>query len=319
MNRLIGLLTTALLLATPLAQGENAVEETQTTLRSEMLRLINRDRAMYRLAPVQLDPITSTIADRYCRTQIRNGTTGHFTVDGQAPYMRYSFSGGNDGLSENTAAWSATYTFSERALYEMVRRSQDAMMAEEPPHDGHRRTILDPSATHVGIGFAWEKGEFRIAQEFIRRYVDWTRPLPRAASVGEQITCAGKPSNGMKIEAISVHHEALPQSMPPHVANLINSYRLPDTRKDYLPRLRTVYAMREDRTLHILKQEYSDGRRGDFFVGDDGGFSFTVPFPDGPGIYTVVVWVKKDGEKNPIAASNVSIRVDTPAATYGSR
>ena len=26
------------------------------------------------------------------------------------------------------------------------------MMAEKPPNDGHRRTILDPEATHVGVG-----------------------------------------------------------------------------------------------------------------------------------------------------------------------
>ncbi|HWW62373.1 MAG TPA: CAP domain-containing protein [Thermoanaerobaculia bacterium] len=316
MKRLLPIL---LLLATPFAQGEGALDETATTLRSEMLRLINRDRAMYGLKAVQLDPSTSAIADRYCRAQIRNGTTGHFTTDGQAPYMRYSFAGGNDGISENTAAWSATYTFSERALYEMVRRSQDAMMAEEPPHDGHRRTILDPHATHVGIGLAWENGEFRIAQEFIRHYVDWSRPLPRAASVGEEITGAGKPAGGMKIEAISVHHEALPQAMPPHLANLISSYRLPDTRKDYLPRLRNKVSLRDDRTLQIIREQYSDGRRGDFFVGDDGAFSFKVPFNEGPGIYTVVVWVRNGSQQTPIAASNVSIRVDAPAATYGTR
>ena len=55
----------------------------------------------------------------------------------------------------------------------MTRQSQHAMMIEKPPHDGHRRTILDPHATHVGIGLAWEKGEFRIAQEFVRGH-----PLP---------------------------------------------------------------------------------------------------------------------------------------------
>ena len=28
------------------------------------------------------------------------------------------------------------------------------MMAEKPPDDGHRRAILDPLWTHVGIGVA---------------------------------------------------------------------------------------------------------------------------------------------------------------------
>src|SRR5512132_4118965 len=102
-----------LILATPLAQGEGPADETSFTLRHELLRMINHDRKAHGLAPVQLDAEASAIADSYCRQQIRNGTTGHFTIDGQAPYMRYSFAGGNDGVSENAAAWSATYSFSD--------------------------------------------------------------------------------------------------------------------------------------------------------------------------------------------------------------
>src|SRR5215212_10403618 len=116
----------AFALATPLAQGE--IEVTKAALREHVLKLINRDRKLYSLPPVQLDPGVSTLADDYCREQIRTGVTGHYGVDGLSPYMRYSFAGGNDGTSENAAAWSANYTFSERALYEMMRRSEEAMM-----------------------------------------------------------------------------------------------------------------------------------------------------------------------------------------------
>lgn len=37
-----------------------------------------------------------------------------------------------------------------------------------PPRDGHRRTILNPDYTHVGIGFAVAGGEFRLTEEFTR-------------------------------------------------------------------------------------------------------------------------------------------------------
>src|SRR6185436_11853942 len=127
------------------------------------------------------------------------------------------------------------YKFSDRALYDMIRRSEDAMIHEMPPHDGHRRTILDPYATHVGIGLAWEHGEFRLTQEFVRRYVTWSRPLPRSASPGEQITAVGKPIAGYRIEAISVHHEPIPQTLATQVVNRLDSYSLPDKRRDYLP------------------------------------------------------------------------------------
>src|SRR3954447_23309994 len=225
---LLGILTIAFTFGATLAQGEGAADETRMTLRGELVRLINRDRARYRLAPVQLDAQASAIADNYCRLQIRNGTTGHFTTDGQSPYMRYSFGGGNDGVSENAAAWPANYTFSESALYDMMRRSEAAMMAEVPPHDGHRRTILDPAATHVGIGLAWERGELRMTQEFIRHYVEWDRALPRVASAGQPVLCSGRAVPGYDIEAITVHHEPAPQPMAAVTANAITSYKLPD-------------------------------------------------------------------------------------------
>jgi uncharacterized protein YkwD len=308
-NTLTLLLIFALTLGAPLAQGEGPADETRLTLRQELLRLINRDRAAHHLGPVELDADASATADRYCGRQIRTGTTGHFSTDGESPYMRYSWAGGNDGVSENAAAWSANYRFNDRALYEMIRRSEEAMMAEEPPHDGHRRTILDPYATHVGIGLAWEKGEFRIAEEFVRRYVSWTDPLPRNAMVGEKITGNAKTMRGYLVEAISVHHERAPESISPITANLIDSYSLPQQRRDYLPRLKSRFEHRPNGAIYEIREEYSDGRRGDFPLSADGTFSFTVPFADGPGIYTVVVWVRRPGETTPIAASNISIRV----------
>jgi uncharacterized protein YkwD len=302
------------LLASPLAHSD--IDLTRTTLRQHILKLINKDRQFYNLPPVQLDLFGSTLGDKYCEQQIANGTNGHFTTDGLPPYMRYSFAGGNDGLSENAAAWSANYTFNERALYEMSRRSQDAMMAEMPPHDGHKRTMLDPHATHVGIGLAWKDGEFRLVQEFVRRYIAWTRELPRRANVNDMVTAAGRPLPGARVDAISVHFEPMPQPMPAHVANAFESYSLPDRRKDYLPRLKQDLRKNANGTLEMVRREYANGSRGDFYVGKSGDFTFPVPFTEGPGVYTVVVWMTRDGAKTSFAASNISIRVDgvtTPA------
>lgn len=301
-----------MMLASPVAHSD--IDETRTTLREHVLKLINRDRKLYNLPPVQLDLEASAIGDDYCRRQIKNGTNGHFTTDGLAPYMRYSFAGGNDGVSENAAAWSANYTFSDRALYEMARRSQDAMMAEAPPHDGHKKTILDAHATHVGIGLAWDGAEFRLVHEFIRRYITWSRPVPRHARAGQTVLIAGQPVAGASIEAISVHYERTPEVMPAHVANALANYSLPAKRKDYFPRLKQEYTRHPNGTIEIVRREYPGGHRGDFNVGKDGAFSFDVPFTQGAGIYTIVVWVRRDGVDLPVSASNISVRVDDPAA-----
>jgi uncharacterized protein YkwD len=306
---LIAFLTT---FGATLAQGEGPADETRMTLRAEFLRLINRDRAKFGLMPVELDAQASVIADSYCRTQIRNGTTGHFTTDGVAPYMRYSFAGGNDGVSENAASWSANYAFTDATLYDLVRRSEAAMMAETAPHDGHRRTILDPAATHVGIGLAWERGEFRLTQEFVRRYVAWSRPLPRTARAGERVVCSARAADGYDVDAITVHHEDAPQPLSARVANTIETYKLPETRREYLPRLTGTRHLGSGLWVH---DEYANGGTGDFQVYRDGSFAFGVPLSDGPGVYTVVVWVRAHGSTGEaIPASNVSIRVDGDAA-----
>lgn len=309
------LLAVAILLsATPIAPSD--VEEmraTATTLRAHVLKMINSDRQLYRLPPVALDLEASALGDAYCREQIRNGTTGHFGIDGLSPYMRYSFAGGNDAISENAAAWSATYAFNDRALYEMARRSEDAMMAETPPNDGHKKAILDPHATHVGIGMAWERGEFRLVHEFVRRYVHWTRPLPRTANTEDTVMGSGTPVAGARIEAITVHHEPFPARMTAAAASAIRRYALPSNRKEYVPRLKSEYTKNGDGSLRYVRREYKDGRRGDFYLGESGDFSFTVPFTEGPGIYTVVVWVTRAGYATPLSASNISIRVEETA------
>jgi uncharacterized protein YkwD len=318
---LFAFLTIAFTFGATLAQGEGASDETRMTLRGEFVRLINHDRAKYGLAPVQLDAQVSVMADAYCRAQIRNGTTGHFTTDGEAPYMRYSFAGGNDGVSENAAAWSANYGFSDSALYEMLRSSEAAMMAEVAPHDGHRRTILDPAATHVGIGLAWEKGEFRMTQEFIRHYVEWLRPLPRRVTNAQPVLCSGRAVKGYDVEAITVHHEPMPQPMAAVTANAIQTYSLPSARREYLPRLKD-FTRPVPGGVEQIREEYSDGRKGDFQVAEDGKFAFAIPLTDGPGIYTVVVWVRPHGRAvDAIPASDVSIRVDAaaPIAISGTR
>lgn len=315
---LLATIAALLTLAAPLAQGDAPGDETRFALRDELLRVINRDRAQFGLKPVKLDPVASALADDYCLAQIRNGTTGHFTLDGVPPYMRYSLAGGNDGVSENVAAWSANYGFGDRALYDMLRKSQKAMMDEIEPHDGHRKTILDPYATHVGIGLAWERGEFRIAEEFIRRYVEWQRPLPRNAATTDRAMLRVQPHLGYAVEAITVHHEPLPRAMSAKLANDIATYSLPEKRREYLPRLhdRVEETASYRREIH---ETYSDGRHGDFDVAADGSVAFAIPFPDGPGVYTVVVWVHARGAHEAIPATNVSVRVTASDAIAGTR
>ena len=57
----------------------------------------------------------------------------------------------------------------DETVTELALEAHAGMLAEKPPNDGHRRTILDPAATHVGVGYAIVGGSFRMARSEERR------------------------------------------------------------------------------------------------------------------------------------------------------
>jgi hypothetical protein len=106
--------------------------------------------------------------------------------------------------------------------------------------------------------------------------------------------------------------------MSAKLANDIPSYSLPQKRREYLPRLhdRVEETATYRREYH---ESYAGGGKGDFDVAPDGSVAFAIPFPDGPGVYTVVVWVHARGGREAIAASNVSVRVSENTVVGGTR
>jgi len=271
------------------------------TIKARMLAMINTERQEFGLAPVRVDPLASAVADALCKRQVYDHTVGHFSTDGLAPYHRYSFAGGLDGITENTAAWSRDVPYSADEIERLVEESVETMLHEGAPDDGHRRAILDPHATHVGLGFAWRDGEVRIAQEFVRRYLHWTSPPPRELRAGAKAICAAKPAEGWEIAAISVHYEPVPVMLSRAAANRIESYELPEKRSDFKPR-----SLRDDSPI-VRSARAAGGAPGDLAVAEDGSFTFSIPFQHGPGLYTVVAWLRKGDTV--VTASNVVVRV----------
>ena len=124
------------LVSASFVHGGAPLEEARATLRHEVLRLINADRQAHGLRPVALDAEASALADAYCRQQIANGTTGHFTIDGLAPYMRYSFGGGNDGVAsvDGKTITQQEWEAAQRRQLDQARQ----MMGERFDHNFHQ-------------------------------------------------------------------------------------------------------------------------------------------------------------------------------------
>jgi len=261
------------------------------------LERINRDRKAFNLPPVEYDRLASEVADAHCRDMLEHDYFSHWSRDGSKPYMRYSQAGGNDAIVENLSRlWDASLVPSNQQINEILDRFQDRIMAERPPFDGHRKNVLDPDHTHVGIGLAIGLEHVYLAQEFINRHVQ-IENLPRRANFSDTIIIKGRPLDRQsKIGAISIYYEPLPQPMTIDQLKRTNAYSLPDEEFTLRPRLPTGHY-------------YLDGSKGVITIAPDGSFQAPlVLWRKQPGIYTIVVWLERD-DRN-FVATNISIRVE---------
>jgi uncharacterized protein YkwD len=175
-----------------------------------LLERINRDRAAHGVPPVRYDSRASLAGDLFCLDAALSGSWGHWDLQGRAPYLRWGLAGGVDFHGENTASYSVSDGRVRRPVAELLLQVQEAMMAETPPSDGHRRTILDPGFTHVGIGAAVVGGEFRMSQEFTRAVFEWVEIPGRPLRAGQQARFAGRPPAGWDVAIVEVRFERRP-------------------------------------------------------------------------------------------------------------
>jgi len=272
------------------AETAGLTDEEVVRLKTEALALVNADRAASGLAPVELDDRASKLGDLYCELALAMGLRGHYLTDGLSPFQRYAFwAGGTDYTGQNvcstygvnTATWS----------YESVRRRmveyEAMMMAERPPNDWHRKNILNPWHTHVGIGLACGPTGIRMTQEFVNRHVvihemDTEQPLHGTPQFAGKLL---DPEN-VELAGITVFYEPPPRELSVEQANTRNSYGLPDEHRFLRPKLPRGSFYTDTR------------RRGDIVMDDDGTFACQLRFWKGePGIYGVMVRLRPKGSR----------------------
>ena len=241
---------------------------------------INADRAAAGLAPVAWDEAAAKVAEGYCTAQIAEGTRGHFLTDGVPPYARTSFAGISGMGSENAVAWiTSSPSFSESPLTLALAGHSD-MMREEPPNDGHRKAILDPEATHVGVGYAIKGGSFRMAQEFLTRRL---AELDLRSEAGT-ILVRGRTMSGYSLQFVTIAREDSPHKLGKEEARSRTSYTYPDAKYSLVAEGR--------RSMRVVGTETDDR----IHVGGTGDFLFRFS-PTQAGLWTMIFYVAEAREK----------------------
>ncbi len=254
---------------------------------------INRERREAGLSPVLWDERAAALARQYSARQLRDRTYGHFLTDGVPPYARVSLVGILGASSENTVAVMTTGLGLEDDPVALAREGHRRIMEEKPPEDGHRRTVLDPDATHVGVGAALSGGEFRLDEEFVSRQFEWLR-VARAAGGGASVKVRGKALREAPLDFVTAAWEPLPSKITPQEAMSRRSYSYPTPRAGLMPYGNSEFVGLTTSHSIVLSP------RGRF------AFSYLI---ERPGLWTFVLYFRKSGERQPVAGGSFTVRV----------
>ena len=263
-------------LTRPLRETYPAPARPEDPVQSAVFERINADRAAAKVAPVAWDARAASVASAFCAAQIRERTRGHFLTDGVPPYARMGLAGVFGVPAENSASWVSSDRTFPKSMIALALSAHADMMDERPPADGHRRTILDPDATHVGVGWAQESGSFRMAQEFMTRRLE-ELTLESAAEAPATVRVAGKVLGSERLEFVTLARDPAPHALTRAEANSRTSYEYPVPRLAYVPEGR--------KSLRVVGAETEDRIR----VGSSGEFSFRFT-PPGPGLWTILIY-----------------------------
>lgn len=269
--------------------GDSGLDE----VRKLVFDRINRDRTAAGRKPVAYAPELSAAADRHAAEMVREDYSSHWNRAGWKPYMRYSQAGIRDATAENVAAyWCSGCAFNLQKLRSEALNSHQSFMDEEPPLDGHRKSILDPAHTHAGIGLAFSNTGFRMIELFSGRYVE-LEALPLRVKLHQNFRVRGRvQARDMELLSISVFYEPLPEPMTPAQLKQTYSYGLPDEERSERPSLLGTF------------RRYTDGTLGTVEMGAGGWFQVPLVFwKQRPGVYTIAVWIRREKEAAFIAAT----------------
>jgi len=217
----------------------------------------------------------------------------HWNRSGDKPTRRYNRLGGYHNLSENIYMLHSSGKTIEAHLELMIKTLMDS--------PGHRRTIMDPAFTHVGLGFSLSSDgrDFYGVQEFISR-VGGEYYCKLNARVGERVKFTGRfDALNFTMTQINIGYEELPQPRERIWLSKTGSYSNADkTVAGYIPDTRARFDSLE--TYHDIE---IDQKRGTFSC------NALMDYKGKAGLYYIFAWLehRRTGETVLAAVATVEV------------
>lgn len=251
-------------------------------LRSLMLDAINKDRARARLAPVRWDEMASLAGQLHAEDMLRNDYFSHWDLYGYGPDHRYALIGGTDVVAENIHMFWQRYDNGDPVPFsdweQIIKNAEESLMNSP----GHRKNILTPAHTHVGVGIAYdaEKGEMRLSQEFINHYLE-IDPLPHEIHLDDVVVISGRSLLGEKKLLVNLAYQPFPPA--PSRSNVRDG----------------AYKNEAEIYSALSLSLHNDA------------FKLGIPinYKDLPGIYSIRIWINLDSNDEMTQAATIMLWV----------
>ena len=219
-----------------------------------MISLINKDRKSVGLKEVASDEIAERAGNLHSDEMAKQGYLSHWDRLGRKPDQRYCSVGGTGFVMENGHIEFSGFSsdgegeggggeFTLDADAKISKKTIEGIEAEfineQPPNDGHRRNILDPDHTKVGIGLSVaKKGDsLRLAcvQEFVHDYGK-VEISAESVNVGESFVVKGSLDPGLTLQSVDLFRDEFPKPMTLKELDETHSYGPPQLRiNTYFP------------------------------------------------------------------------------------
>ncbi|MBF0459522.1 MAG: hypothetical protein HQK99_16650 [Nitrospirae bacterium] len=190
-------------------------------LRQRQLAQINNSRNSNGLPSVSLDDTASKSAQTHCEAMAVGDFFGHMGLNGSLPFHRYNLDEGGDGhVAENVCLFKGSTAIAAdyNTVSELAAKGHGMFMAEVPPEDGHRRTILEKRHNYVGLGVFLKGGNYTYCEEFVDKYIEISGPPSKTIHYGDKIVFTGRVINpeefGLYMVSVSYDAALIPPANP---------------------------------------------------------------------------------------------------------
>ncbi|MDE2940518.1 MAG: hypothetical protein OXR67_16610 [Chloroflexota bacterium] len=167
-------------------------------IRSELLYLINSERVLAQVPPLNLGYNAS--AQQHTESMKQYGYRSHWDVHGLTPQMRYTLAGGTNRVRQNIAGpigIPASDDSGITAWRTVIREMHQGFMAGS----AERANVLDPWHRNVSLGLSCNEAQCWVVQQFETDHLEFIN-LPTI--YGTKLQMSGQFREGLELEALAV-------------------------------------------------------------------------------------------------------------------